>query len=171
MALALNDFGEQGYITMAGFGLGLNSTILRTLKSTGNIASRSWALFWGRDNPKATQIDGSFILGGYDRAKVTGQKYTYNISPVTSSCTTGLVVSVTDLILNFENGTSASLFPESQSDAISTCIDPQQAVGVQIPLDPYFNNWMTYTDNSIYSMNRSFGLYWYNMRYPPGSST
>lgn len=168
MGIPNADLGDQGYVTMSGFGLGPNSSILNTLKSTGIIASRSFGFFWGRDSPNATQLDGSFIFGGYDQEKTRGQKYNFPISTWNPLCPTGFVVSLSNITLNFPNGTSPSIFTSSDSDSITACIDPELKSLIHLPLEPYFSNWLYYTNNSIGEMNRSTGYWYWNMRYPPG---
>ena len=74
-------------------GSGSNSTILNALKASGQIASRSWSLFWGRTGATTnTQLKGSFVFVGYDRAKVSGANYTRSFSSSKSSCSTSMLV-------------------------------------------------------------------------------
>lgn len=145
-------------------GLGLKSSVLNTLYTTGKIASRSWSMFWGRTGgTEDTQLDGNFLLGGYDRAKTTGQNYTRALTPADSSCTTKMLVTITDIQINFPNGTDASLFGSSQSAAMTACIVPEYPVLMTLPSDPYFDNFEILTNASI--IDRSFGLYYYGLTY------
>ncbi|KAK2000739.1 hypothetical protein LX36DRAFT_571600 [Colletotrichum falcatum] len=166
MGIALSDWDTQGYNAMMGLGLGLNSTILRVLKDSGKIASRTWSLFWGRGFGMSSQLDGHLILGGYDRAKVSGKRYTQSLTPGKAQCESQAVVTVTDLTMNFDNGTDASLFT-SRSNAISACINPTLSVMMRMPLDPFFGTFLDYTNNNIRNMDRSLGYHYWNMRYPP----
>jgi hypothetical protein len=164
MGIALADWGEQGYYPQMAMGLGSNSTILSALKSSGQIGSRSWSMFWGRTGGTAnTQLDGNFVFGGYDRAKVTGANYTRSLSTARENCSTNMLVTITDLVLNFPNGTDASLLGGVESAAIAACIVPDYPVLMTIPLDPYFSNFETLTNGS--TIDRSFGLYYYGMLY------
>ncbi|KAK1633627.1 aspartic peptidase domain-containing protein [Colletotrichum phormii] len=166
MGIALSDWDTQGYKAMMGLGLGSNSTILRVLKESGKIASRTWSLFWGRGFGMSTQLDGHLIYGGYDRAKVSGKRYTQPLTPNIAQCESQLVVTVTDLTMNFDNGTDVSIFP-SKSSAISTCINPTIPVMMRMPLNPYFSTFLKYTDNTIDNMTRSLGYHYWNMKYLP----
>ncbi|CAD6441237.1 83daef0f-924e-4d40-95f0-5487f05f15bb [Sclerotinia trifoliorum] len=161
------DWGEQGYYPQMAIGLGANSTILNTLYSSGQIASRTWSMFWGRTGATAaTQLDGGFVFGGYDRAKVVGANYTRSLTYSRPSCFSGMLVTITNMVLNFPNGTDASIFGGIESDAIQACIEPSYPVLLTVPTDPYFNNFEELTQQSI--NNRSFGTYYYGMIYGGG---
>lgn len=167
LGIALSDWGEQAYTPMMGIGLGTNSTILNWLVSSGQIASRSWSYFWGRTTVSATseQLDGSVVFGGYDRAKVTGSKYTQPMTTAEPNCPSLLVVTITNMVLNFANGSDVSLFPATGSTAITACLTPALSTLMWMPLDPFFDNMMNLTDNNIFAMGRSVGIYYWNMRY------
>ncbi|KAJ9217645.1 hypothetical protein DTO166G4_827 [Paecilomyces variotii] len=158
------DWGEQGYHPQAALGLGKNSTILNALYTGSYIASRSWAMFWGQTGATAsTQQDGNFVFGGFDRAKVSGQNYTSDLNYNDSDCPTGMFVTVTDMILNFANGSSASLFDGFQSSAMSACIVPDYPVLMTLPFEPYFEKFQMFTNQLI--QERSYGIYYYGMLY------
>lgn len=164
IGIALSAWGEQAYHNMMAIGMGVNSTMLSTLKSTGKIAARAWGMFWGREGAtRETQLDGSMVFGGYDRAKVVGQPYTQFLVADRSVCSTGMLVTVTDLVLNFANGTNASLFPPAKTSSISACIVPDYPVLMTMPNDPYFNNFRLLTNAFI--EGRSFGIDFYSIRY------
>jgi hypothetical protein len=171
MGIAQEDWGEQGYHPQMAIGLGSNSTILNALKAAGKIASRSWSMFYGRiGGTSSTQLDGNFVFGGYDRAKVTGQNYTsYLTNSQTTTCTTRMIVSITDLVLNFPNGTNYSLMGGIAANAISACLVPDYPVLMTLPLDPYFYDFQSATSEDI--SDRSFGLYYYGMLYEAGEAT
>ncbi|ERS95387.1 hypothetical protein HMPREF1624_08265 [Sporothrix schenckii ATCC 58251] len=173
LSIALSDWGEQAYTPMMGIGLGTNSTLLNLLASSGQIASRSWSYFWGRTtvpggaSGTSEQLDGSVVFGGYDRAKVTGAKYTQSMTATEPGCPSQLLVTITDIVLNFANGSEASIFPASSSAAMTACLTPALSTLMWLPLDPYFNTMLDLTNNSIYAMGRSVGIYYWNMRYEP----
>ncbi len=145
-------------------GLGSNSTILNALKTSGQIASRSWSVFWGRTGATAnTQLDGSFVVGGYDRAKVSDANCTRSLNSSKSSCVNEMLVTIIDIVLNFPNGTDASLFDGAQSSAMAACIVPDYPVLMTMPLDPYFSSFETLTNTSF--TDRSLGLNYYGMLY------
>ncbi|PVH70383.1 acid protease [Cadophora sp. DSE1049] len=170
IGVAQADWGTQGYFPQMALGLGSNSTVLNTLKSTGQIASRSWSMFWGRTGATAnTQLDGNFVFGGYDRAKVMGPNYTRSLSTSKTACTTELLVTITDMILNFPNGTDASLFGGAQSSALAACIVPTYPVLMTIPTNPYFDTF-EFTTGEILP-GRSLGLYYYGMLYGTGTGS
>ncbi|KUL91883.1 hypothetical protein ZTR_01061 [Talaromyces verruculosus] len=80
-----------------------------------------------------------------------------------SSCSTGMLVVITDMVLNFANGTDASLFGGAESSAMSACIVPDYPVLLTLPLDPYFLAFQDLTGTLI--TDRSFGVYYYGMLY------
>ncbi|KAB8291748.1 hypothetical protein EYC80_006543 [Monilinia laxa] len=167
IGIAKADWGEQGYYPQMAIGLGTNSTILNTLYSSGQIASRTWSMFWGRTGATAaTQLDGGFVFGGYDRAKVTGTNYTRSLTYSRTACFSGMLVTITDMVLNFPNGTDASMFAGIESDAIQACIEPSYPVLLTVPTDPYFINFEVLTDQGL--SGRSFGTYYYGMLYGNG---
>ncbi|CAK7214107.1 hypothetical protein SEUCBS140593_002071 [Sporothrix eucalyptigena] len=170
LGIALSDWGEQAYTPMMGIGLGTNSTLLNWLKSSGQTASRSWSYFWGQatvpgSSGTSEQLDGSVIFGGYDRAKVTGNKYTQPMTSSEPNCPSQLVVTITNIELNFPNGSDASIFSASSSTAISACLTPALSTLMWMPFDPYFDKMMNLTNNNVYDMGRSVGIYYWNMRY------
>ncbi|CAK7199861.1 hypothetical protein SEUCBS139899_002547 [Sporothrix eucalyptigena] len=69
-----------------------------------------------------------------------------------------LVVTITDTVLNFVNGSDASIFPSSSSTAITACLTPAHSTLMWMPFDPYFDKMMNLTNNSIYDMGRSSGV-------------
>ncbi|KAI8299688.1 hypothetical protein K4K59_002093 [Colletotrichum sp. SAR11_240] len=91
------------------------------------------------------------------------------MTPDIRGCSSQLVVQITDLTLNFVNGTNVSLFSPSTNSrvVIPTCLNPTLPVMMQLPLKPWFNNWMIATNHSIDDMRNSLGYYWWNMRYLP----
>lgn len=159
-----DDWGAQSYHPQAAFGLGRNSSILNALYSAGHIASRSWAMFWGRTGATANaQQPGSFVFGGFDRTKTSGGNYTDVLNYSNDACPTGMLVTITDLVLHFVNGKKASLFDGSRASAMAACIVPDYPVLMTLPLDPYFNKFQRLTDQRISS--RSFGVNYYGMLY------
>ncbi|KAH8909281.1 acid protease [Coniochaeta sp. PMI_546] len=164
MGIALSGWGEQGYHPQMAIGMGANSTMLNMLKSTGRIASRVFGIFWGRTGATSrTQLDGSMVFGGYDRAKVIGQPYTQFMIDDRSVCSTGMAVTITDLVLNFANGSNVSLFPGAKTSSIAACLVPDYPVLMTMPLDPYFNNIRIHTGASM--SGRSFGIDFFSVRY------
>ncbi|KAL1901042.1 hypothetical protein Sste5346_002108 [Sporothrix stenoceras] len=170
IGVPLNDLGQQSYHPMNALGLGFNSTILHALKASGHIASRTWSMFWGLEGADQTgQMDGLFVLGGYDSAKVVaGQKYTLPLADAGSVCPSRMVLSITDLTLNFANGTNASLFPKTASTALQACITPDYPVLMTLPDNPYFMAIESLTNTSI--EQRSDGIAFFANRYLPGAN-
>lgn len=171
LGVALADWGEQGYYPQDAIGLGLNSSILHALKTSGQIASRTWSMFWGRTGGTIqTQLDGGFVFGGYDRAKVSGRNYTQALSTIRPGCASNMLVTISDLILNFPNGTETSLFQGAQQAALTACISPDYPTLLGIPYDPYFTTFESLTNadglaEGPAGQYRSFGLYYYGMLY------
>ena len=162
LGIPLADWNQQGYHPLMAFGLGKKSTILSALISSGDIVSRTWSMFYGwTGDTVRSQLDGTFVFGGYDKAKVVGDGFSIAMTD-NEACDSGLMVTIEDMILNFPNGTTESLF-EFSSDSISACIMPDYPVLMTIPLDPYFNKFQNLTDTWL--DDRSFGLAYYSMLY------
>lgn len=148
-------------------GLGLNSTLLSALTNAGKVASRSWSMFWGlTGSTSSTQMDGVFVFGGYDSAKTTGKNYTAGLSS-NENCASGMLVTITDIELNFPNGSSSSVFGSSSSAALSACIVPDFPVLMTLPLDPFYSEFESIAGISEYSSNNhSYGINFYGQLYP-----
>ncbi|KKA17825.1 hypothetical protein T310_8237 [Rasamsonia emersonii CBS 393.64] len=147
-------------------GMGPNSTILNALKAAGKVSSRTWSFFWGLTGATPNvQMPGSFVLGGYDRAKVTGNNHTQALSSLKPTCKTGMLVTIVDMQLNFPNGTSPSLFNGTLSAAMSACIQPDFPVIMTMPYDPYYAYFMELAGGTF--LGRSLGVNYYGMNYAP----
>jgi len=69
------------------------------------------------------QIDGNLVLGGYDTAKVWGQNLTLptrNPDIPDANC---MLVTLTDIRMDFKNGASQSLFGNDTGPAMPACVD------------------------------------------------
>ncbi|KAI0536934.1 aspartic peptidase domain-containing protein [Xylaria digitata] len=162
----LSDWKEEGYRPMMGLGLGSNSTVLSALKTGKHIASRVWSMFYGLTGADDyAQLDGILVLGGYDKAKVSGQPYTLDLQ-IKPGCPTGMLLTIDDMILHFPNGTSASIVTPSGS-GFSSCITPEYPGLMTLHYDPYFVEFERITDTFI--SDRTFGLEYYTMLYSDGS--
>ncbi|KAE8152930.1 aspartic peptidase domain-containing protein [Aspergillus avenaceus] len=169
IGIARSDWGAQGYHPQMAFGLGKTSTILNRLYTAGHISSRSWAMFWGRTGGTAdTQQDGSIVFGGFDKSKASGDNYTSGLNYSNKNCPTGMLVTITDLQLNFPNGTNASLLDGLQSSAILACITPDFPTLMTLPLEPYFKRFQRLTKETI--NDRAFGISYYGMLYSAAAS-
>lgn len=113
-------------------------------------------------------MDGSLVLGGYDKAKVSGEGYKQTVSTDSGQCATGMLVTLTDVSIGFLNGPSASLFPTSSSAALAACLDPSYPSLMTISLDPYFAEFALLTGVAI--SDRSKGLNFYDMQYSVGDT-
>jgi len=150
LAEALSDGPLSVFHPRFAVGLGRNSTILNRLLSLNLIASRSFSLTWGWFGASAsTQADGTFIFGGYDKSRIRGPGFTHPLRVPSRDCPTGMLVTISDLTLNFPNGSSARLFPESRSAAIQSCIIPDYPAFMTIPVDPYFNSFINLTGTNV----------------------
>ncbi|KAI6876458.1 hypothetical protein KC338_g229 [Hortaea werneckii] len=150
----------------AQIGLGSNSTFLTALKEAGKIISRSYSWWFGLVGAIAdAQMDGLLAFGGYDTAKVTGNNYTKALAPSSLSCTSGMNVIVSDLVLNFPNGTDASII--SPYSGLSSCIRPDFPGIFTFPWDPYYNSFEALTATSNIGREQGTGGYG-GMLYWPG---
>ncbi|KAF6830092.1 hypothetical protein CMUS01_07897 [Colletotrichum musicola] len=166
MGMVLSDADVSGS-TMMFLGLAKNSTILSALKNSGKIASRTWSLFWGRGFGMPSQSDGHIIFGGYDRAKASGQRHTEPMTIGNAHCKSQLIVTVTDLTLNFDNGSDVSLFT-SGSEPFPSCIMTEGPLAMRMHFNPFFSNMMRKTsDNTISTLKRALGYYYWTSLYGP----
>ena len=133
-------------------GLGSNSTLLNALVSTGVILSRTFSIFQGWTGAQTQyQTDGSLILSGYDSAKITGNNITLPFA-VEGSCGSGLVISVTDIKMNLNNGSNVSIIGESRGSAMRACIDPTFS-----PISLSEEIWWAFTNvTGVAEIGRSF---------------
>ncbi|KAH8647520.1 aspartic peptidase domain-containing protein [Ilyonectria robusta] len=150
IATAISDGPISVFHPRFAIGLGKNSTMLNRLLSKGLIKSRTWSMFWGLFGAEAeNQMDGSFIFGGYDTAKVKGRGFKHTMREPFDDCPTGMMVTISDVSVEFPNGSISTLFPESRSAAMMACILPDYPTILQLPLDPYFNTFKDLTGTNV----------------------
>ncbi|KAF4976241.1 hypothetical protein FZEAL_7063 [Fusarium zealandicum] len=149
---------DAGYTLLHPLGLGSNSTYLNALRNAGQISSRVWSIFWGRMWIKDS-IDGSLVIGGYDEEKVTGRNYTapliYDDYTGSPGCWTGMKVTVSDIKVNFRDGSDKSIFPSNT--ALPCCIVPQRQLLLEAP-DSYVSRFEQVT--GFNHTETSYGLHW-----------
>ena len=155
---------DHGYTTLHTLGLGSNSTFLINLVKAGKIPSRVWSLFWGRVGGPNT-MDGSVILGGYDREKVTGRNYTQRLDySDASGCWTGMKITVSAIEANFWNGANENVL----DGPLSVCIVPQRQHLLEAP-SPVLDKFNTVT--SMRSNETDEGLQWFDQILSSGFPT
>jgi hypothetical protein len=158
------DYAAQ-FDTQNNIGFGVNSTFLNALQAAGKIASRSYSWWWGRTGAtEDAQMDGAIVFGGYDRAKVTGKPYTQNLIPPEVNCQSGMRMTISDLILNFPNGTLASILQHKQ---ISACLQPDFPVLMTLPTDPYYETFEQLTNTHNVGSGGGSGIDAVGYLYPP----
>lgn len=154
---------RQAWNRQANLGFGSNSTLLNQLKSSGQIASRSWSYWYGIDNTESrSAMDGQLVLGGYDAAKVVGQPYTQPLQNATAECGSGMRLSFTSMLMDFPNGTSEEL---SEGAQLTACVWIEYPIVISGPPKPYF--WHFEGASSTHYVNRSLGLSYYSYVYSP----
>jgi hypothetical protein len=162
---------NQAFTSQSQLGLGRNSSFLRALESAGNIGTKAYSIFWGLvGGPAEKQTRGSLILGGLDRSLIADQNDNFTASLYQGSkCGTGMVVTISDILLNWPNGTDTSIFMGSQSAAIQACISPSFAGLMSLPLSYYNKFWSlaggTSPGDQPYA--RSFGINYFTMLFDP----
>ncbi|KAK7757026.1 hypothetical protein SLS62_001042 [Diatrype stigma] len=168
LGVPLEDWAQQGYHPRMAIGLGDNSTILRVLKDGNHIASRTWSMFFGWTGATYNaQLDGTFVFGGYDRAKVDGQGYPQDLNQQDPRCQTQMLVTIDDIVLHFPNGTDASIVAGTPDGPFDACVVPDFPGLMTIANDPYMNMFMEHTNTVI--TKRSFGLSYYSLLYDDGA--
>ncbi|KAL5449777.1 hypothetical protein PMIN05_001190 [Paraphaeosphaeria minitans] len=158
---------NQAFTSQSQLGLGRNSSFLQALASAGDIGTKAYAMFWGLvGGPAEKQSQGSLVLGGVDKSLIADQNENFTASLFWGSkCGTGMLVTISDILLNWPNGTDMSIFMGSQSMAIQACISPSFAGLMSLPLSYYNSFWSlaggTPPDNK--SEARSFGINYFTM--------
>lgn len=162
---------NQAFTSQCQLGLGRNSSFLQALVSAGEIGTKAYSMFWGLvGGPAEKQTRGSLILGGLDKSLIADQNDNFTASLFWGSrCGTGMLVTISDILLNWPNGTDVSIFMGSQSTALQACISPSFAGLMSLPLS-YYNNFRslaggTPPDNK--SESRSFGINYFTMLFDP----
>ena len=158
---------EQGelYDTQHNFGLGINSTILNGLHAAGEISSRSYSWWWGQTGAtEDTQMDGSLVLGGRDEAKTIGKGYTKDLILPEINCPSGMRVTVSDLVLNFPNGTTASILGLKQYLA---CLWPDFSSIGTLPKFTIYPEFEALTSTKNVGTNGGGGINAMGYLYPP----
>lgn len=176
--------GIELYRPQALLGLGRNSALLQALRDDGLIASRTWSYYWGLDGRNAVETNGSLVLGGYDQDKVSGTtNYTFKLNY--TECDWGTQVQISDIKLEFLDGTSKTLFGDADDSGtdpqpsgslpLFACIDTGRATMFDLPYVNYMKNFVEYTKFSSFVDNtlgngsvRSTGIHWWNLKYLPG---
>ena len=106
-----------------------------------------------------TPIDGSLVLGGYDEEKVIGANYTaplrYDDYTGTAGCWTGMKVTISDIRVNFRDGSDESIFPSNT--ALPCCIVPQRQLLLEAP-GAYVSSFEEVTGTN--HTENSYGLHW-----------
>ncbi|GKU08597.1 unnamed protein product [Fusarium langsethiae] len=127
---------DAGYTMLHPLGLGSNSTYLNALKEAGKI-----------------------ILGGYDEEKVIGKNYTaplvYDDYTGTAGCWTGMKITISDIRVNFRDGSDESIFPSNT--ALPCCIVPQRQLLLEAP-GAYVSRFEEVTGSN--HTGTSYGLHW-----------
>jgi hypothetical protein len=162
---------NQAFTSQSQLGLGSNSSLLRALVSAGDIGTKAYSIFWGLvGGPAEKQTLGSLIFGGLDRSLIADQNDNFTASLVQGSrCGTGMIVMISDILLNWPNGTDMSVFMGSQSAAIQACVSPSFAGLMSLPRSYYDNFWSltggTPPDNKTEA--RSLGINYFTMLFDP----
>jgi Eukaryotic aspartyl protease len=146
---------DGGYTTLHALGLGSNSTFLNALKAQGRIAARVWSIYWGRMWTTSNPVDGTVVIGGYDKRKVLGQNHTQALDYRSTGCWTGMRLDISDIKVNFRSGKDISIFPANT--VLPSCIVPQRQLMVEMPGFMY-KNFESATNTT--NIGPSFGLHW-----------
>ncbi|KAF2120190.1 aspartic peptidase domain-containing protein [Lophiotrema nucula] len=162
---------NQQFTSQAQLGLGRNSSFLRALEAAGYINTKVYSIFWGLvGGPPEKQTSGSLVLGGLDKALLADPSNNFT-APLFfgSKCGTGMLVAISDISLNWPNGTDVSIFLGSQSAAIQACVSPSFAGLMSMPFD-YYQNFMLLAGGEYPSggeEERSTGINYFTMLFDP----
>ncbi|KAK2751043.1 hypothetical protein FQN57_000118 [Myotisia sp. PD_48] len=117
--------GTSWTVGFTGLGLGTRSTFLDALYKQKKIFSKTWSLFYGwQQVPKSQQLDGSLVLGGYDKAKITGNNFTGPMSTLSlGQCPSRMSLSIRQITVHHVNGTDVDLL--AANNPMEACLLPQ----------------------------------------------
>ncbi|KAI9867414.1 MAG: hypothetical protein M1813_008972 [Trichoglossum hirsutum] len=109
----------------SGFALGRNSSVLKRFLDAAAVPSTVLGIFFG-SRSQDQSVDGSLVIGGYDRSRVKGSFTNFTIAQYLPNASCPLQVQVKDVQLSGSNG-SHSLFADSGGTVTMTaCIDALQ---------------------------------------------
>ncbi|KAF2163902.1 hypothetical protein M409DRAFT_25679 [Zasmidium cellare ATCC 36951] len=152
------------YDTQSQFGLGINSTLLNALKRMDAITSRAYSWWWGVQGA-TTQTDGQIVFGGYDSGRIQGTNYTRPMStPTYPDCNSGMMVTISDLVLTFPNSTKYSLLSPNQMTA---CILPDYPLILTMPSDTPYTRFEAATQTQSFGPVGGNGLAFQGVGYYP----
>jgi hypothetical protein len=110
------------------------------------------------------------VLGGLDKSLIADPNDNFTAPLFQGSrCGTGMLVTISDILLNWPNGTDMSIFMGSQSAAIQACISPSFAGLMSLPLS-YYDNFRSLaggTPPDDRSEARSLGINYFTMLFAP----
>ncbi|KAF3934542.1 hypothetical protein ABW19_dt0207674 [Dactylella cylindrospora] len=154
--------------------LGLNkfSFLLTELYNTQRIPSKTWGYFAGWKNwarPDDAVLDGSLVLGGYDRAKISGSFSNFPInmdSDGTERCQFKLTVSGLWLSMSALND------GRGETVEVSTFLNKQNPDGFDICIDPSYPSMQMQSliRNRVMSQLRTAGDFEKPLQTIPGGS-
>jgi hypothetical protein len=161
---------DSFYKPQGSIGLGRDSSLLRTLKETGRIGANAYSLFWGlASGPKERQTNGSLLLGGVDEALTgTGTENFASTLTYDFGCSTGMLVAVNDIELNWPNGTDTSIFEDSKSTVMQACLQPDFPGLMTLPR----KHWEVFLQQAGGKYpggqeSRTFGINFFTMQFAP----
>jgi hypothetical protein len=160
-----DDFYTQ-YHSQHVLGLGPGSTVLSALKTAKVIASKTWSFFWGLNGAlSSAQMNGTIVLGGIDAGKISDLNTNVTLPLQYSSyvgCPYGTVVTMTQIALNFPNGTVSELL----HNPAQACVEPDMSLVMDMAYDAY-QLFTQYT--GTISIGRSTGVNFWGVLYDPKS--
>lgn len=123
-------------------------------------------MWWGLTGAESVQqMDGTLVFGGYDAAKLTGDNVTQPLT-IDQGCISALTVTVTDIVMDFVNGSHKSIFGPQSGSALRMCIQPQfPTITVPSSIWDAFVNASGKGDE----IGRALGISGYGMLYPPNN--
>lgn len=116
----------------AEIGVAVNSTFINALRTMGNISSNIYSLFWGDEFANQPR-DGSVVFGGYDESIMGESVVTKAFTQTDSRCPEGMMVDLTEMKLNNQNGTVIDLL--AGFGILHVCVVPSLRAVMAIPRD------------------------------------
>ena len=140
-------------------GMASNSTLMNFLLAAKALGSSTWGYNHGwTGSETGYQADGSLVLGGYDQAKIAGNNVTLPMAPNDQ-----LLISVSDMVLNFKNGTNTSLLGPSRGSSFKALVHPRiESITLSNDIWQNFLNFTGSKETAPYETGRSTGptSYW-----------
>ncbi|KAI8936998.1 hypothetical protein NX059_006222 [Plenodomus lindquistii] len=132
LSFGIRTGSSHPYVNQGELGLGVGSTLLSTLASEKNIASKTYSFYWGIDSTISdSPRNGSLTLGGYDAALIgDSPNTTTTFTRNNGKCREGMIVELTGIDLHSVTGTTQRVL---ESERLEACVVPTLSSILMLP--------------------------------------